>query len=69
MDLRRARSLCMESYAAPWNFKTNCSLYYSFMTAVNNANPEFMKDLFRLRVTNRLQREKLKFNLDTPKSK
>ena len=48
MDLRRARSLCMESYAAPWNFKTNCSLYYSFMTAVNNANPEFMKDLFRL---------------------
>ena len=29
----------------------------------NKLNPEFMKDLFKLRVTNRLQREKYKLNL------
>ena len=32
----------------------------------NNLNPDFMKDLFRLRVTNTVQKGKYKLNLEIP---
>ena len=35
---------------------------------LNNLNPEFMKDLFQLCATKRVQREKHKFDLGIPKS-
>ena len=66
MNLKRTRNLCMESYAAPWNFNANYSLYYRFMTAVNNADPEFMKDLFRLCVTTRFFYKQRFFFLTQP---
>ena len=33
-----------------------------------NLNPEFMKNLFKVRKTNRAQREQYKLNLEIPKS-
>ena len=35
---------------------------------MNNLNPEFMKKLFKVRKTNREQREQYKLNLEIPKS-
>ena len=34
---------------------------------LNNLNPEFMKDVFRISTTERVQREKCKFKLEIPK--
>ena len=51
MNLRRARSLCIEIY------KT-----------INNLNPEFMKNLFKVREKSRAQREQYELNLEIPKS-
>ena len=44
------------------------SLCIEIYKALNNSNNEFMKDLFKLRLTKRVQREKCKFNLKIPKS-
>ena len=35
---------------------------------INNLNPEFMKDLFKVRKTNRAQREQYKLSLEITKS-
>ena len=35
---------------------------------INNLNPEFMKNLFKVRKTNRAQREQYKLNLEISKS-
>ena len=35
---------------------------------LNNLNSKFLKELFRLRATKRVQREKYKFNLQIPES-
>ena len=38
------------------------------LQTINNLNPEFMKNLFKVRKTNRAQREQYKLNLEIPKS-
>ena len=41
------------------------SLCIEIYITLNRLNPEFMKDLFRLHATKRVQREKHEFNLKT----
>ena len=39
-----------------------------FSKTLNDINPSFRKDIFKLRMKNRLTREKYKLNLEIPKS-
>ena len=44
------------------------SLCIEIYKTINNLNPEFMKNLFKVRKTNRTQKEQYKLNLEIPKS-
>ena len=46
------------------NLRRTKSFCIEIYKTLNMLNPEFMKDLFRLHATNKLQREKYKFNLE-----
>ena len=50
------------------NLRRTRSLCIGIYKTLNYLNLEFMKDLFRLRATKRILREKYKFNLEIPKS-
>ena len=44
------------------------SLCIEIYKTINNLNPEFMKNLFKVWKTNRTQKEQYKLNLEIPKS-
>ena len=44
------------------------SLCIEIFKTLNDINPSFIKDIFKLRMTNRPTREKYKLNLEIPKS-
>ena len=44
------------------------SLCIEIYKTIDNLNPEFMKKLFKVRKTNRAQKEQYKLNLEIPKS-
>ena len=44
------------------------SLCIEIFKTLNNTNPSFINDIFKLRMTNRPTREKYKLNLEIPKS-
>ena len=50
------------------NLRRTRSLNIEIYKTINNLNPEFMKNLFKVCKTNRAQREKYKLNLEIPKS-
>ena len=50
------------------NLRRTRSLCIEIYKTINNLNPEFMKNLFKVRKTNRAQREQYKLNLEIPKS-
>ena len=50
------------------NITRTRSLYIEVYKTLNYFNLEVMKNLSRLRVTNRIQREICKFNVEIPKS-
>ena len=50
------------------NRRRTRSLCIEIYKTINNLNPEFMKNLFKVRKTNRAQREQYKLNLEIPKS-
>ena len=43
-------------------------MHRNLQNYINNLNPEFMKNLFKVRKTNRAQREQYKLNLEIQKS-
>ena len=45
-----------------------CSLCIEIFKTLNDINPSFIKGIFKLRMTNRLTREKYKLNLEILKS-
>ena len=50
------------------NFSNCRSLCIKIFKTLNDINPSFIKDIFKLRMTNRLTGEKYKLNLEIPKS-
>ena len=50
------------------NVSSYRSLCIEIFKTLNDINPSFIKDIFKLRMTNRLTREKHKLNLEIPKS-
>ena len=50
------------------NLRRTKSLCIKIYKTINNLNPEFMKNLFKVRKTNRAQKEQCKLNLEIPKS-
>ena len=50
------------------NLRRTRSLCIEIYKTINNSNPEFMKNLFKVRKTNRAQEEQYKLNLEIPKS-
>ena len=50
------------------NFSNCRSLCIKIFKTLNDINPTFMKDIFKLRMTNRPTGEKYKLNLEIPKS-
>ena len=49
------------------NLRRTRSLCIEIYKTINNLNPEFMKNLLKIRKTNRAQREQYKLNLEIPK--
>ena len=50
------------------NLRRTRSLCIEIYKTINNLNPGFMKNLFKVRKTNRAKREQYKLNLKIPKS-
>ena len=50
------------------NLRRTRSLCIEIYKTINNLNPEFMEKLFKVRKTNRAQKEQYKLNLEIPKS-
>ena len=50
------------------NFSNCRSLCIKIFKTLSDINPSFIKDIFKLRMTNRLTGEKYKLNLEIPKS-
>ena len=50
------------------NVHNYCTLHIKIFESINNINPKFVKETFRLRITNCPTKEKYKVNLETPKS-
>ena len=50
------------------NLSNYRSLCIEISKSLNDINPSFIKDIFKLKKTNRLTREKYKLNLEIPKS-
>ena len=50
------------------NLRRTRSLCIEIYKTINNSNPEFMKNLFKVRKTNGAQEEQYKLNLEIPKS-
>ena len=50
------------------NLRRTRSLCIEMYNTINNLNPEFMKNLFKVCKTNTPQREQYKLNLEIPKS-
>ena len=48
------------------NVRNYRNLYIEIYKTINNLNPTFMNEIFRLRLTNRPIREKYKLNLEIP---
>ena len=58
--------LLLKSDRATMRINRSRLLYNEIYKTINNLNPEFMRDLFSLRETSRLIREKYMLNLDVP---
>ena len=62
------KNLLKKSGNRSMNLRRTRSLNIEIYKTINNLNPEFMKNLFKVCKTNRAQREKYKLNLEIPKS-
>ena len=60
--------LLKKSEKSTVNVSNFCSLCIEIFKTLNDINPSFMKDIFKLRMTDRPTREKYKPNLEIPKS-
>ena len=62
------KELLKKSGKSTVNVSNYRSLCIEILKTLNDINPSFIKDIFKLRMTNRPTREKYKLNLEIPKS-
>ena len=62
------KNLLKKSGNRSMNLRRTRSLSIEIYRTINNLNPEFMKNLFKVCKTNTAQKEQYKLNLEIPKS-